>query len=82
MLTKFTGFEGTYLFLSEFEEVCNMIHFHNVQIDVVKLRFVPFSLKDNAKRLMYSLLANSISSWHDFVKVFLQKYFPNDKTVN
>jgi len=58
-----------------------MIRFHNVHIDVVKLRFVPFSLKDNAKRWMYSLPANSISSCNDFVKVFLRKYFPNGKTI-
>jgi len=71
MLPKFTELEDAYLFLSEFEEVCNMIHFHNVHIDVVKLRFVPFALKDNAKRWMYSLPANSISNSNDFVKVFL-----------
>ena len=81
MLLKFTGLEDGYLFLSELKEVCNMIHIHNVQIDVVKLRFVPFALKDNAKRWMYSLPANSISNWHDFVKVFLRKYFSNDNTV-
>ena len=62
MLLKVTGLKGAYLFLSEFEEVCNMIHFHNVHINVVKLRFVPFALKDNAKRWMYSLPANSISN--------------------
>lgn len=50
MFPKFTGLEGVYLFLSEFKKVSNMIHFHNVQIDVVKMRFVPFTLKDNAKR--------------------------------
>jgi len=81
MLPKFIGLEDAYLFLSEFEEVCNMIHFHNVNTDVVKLRFVPFALKDNAKRWMYSLPANSISNWNDFIKVFLRKYFPNGKTV-
>jgi len=58
-----------------------MIHFHNVQIDVVKLRFVPFALKDNAKRWMCSLPANSISNCNDFGKVFLRKYFPNGKAV-
>jgi len=36
MLPKLTRLESAYLFLCEFEEVCNMIHFHNVQIEVVK----------------------------------------------
>jgi len=81
MLLKFTRLEDAHLFLSEFEEVCNTIHFHSVKIDVVKLRFIPFELKDNAKRRMYSLSANSISNWNNFVKIFLQKYFPNGKTI-
>ena len=81
MLPKFTGFENAYLFLNEFEEVCNMIHFHNVQIDVVEMRFIPFPLKDNVKRQMYSLPTNSTFNWNEFVNVFLQRYFPNDKTV-
>jgi len=71
MLPKFMGLEDAYLFLSESEEVCNMIHFYNVQIEVVKLRFVPFALKDNANRWMYNLPAKSISNGNDFVKVFL-----------
>jgi len=71
MLPKFTRLEDAYLFLSEFEELCNMIDFHNVHIDVVKLRFVLFALRDNAKRWMYSLLANSILSWNEFIKGFL-----------
>jgi len=64
ILPKFTGLQDAYLFLSEFKKVCNMIHFHNINIDVVKMRFAPFALKDNTK---YSLLANSILNWNDFV---------------
>ena len=60
MLPKFIGLKDAYLLLSEFEELCNMIHFHNVHIDVVKVRFAPFALKDNAKRWMHGLPANSI----------------------
>jgi len=58
-----------------------MIHFYNVQIDVVKLRFIPFTLKDDAKRWLYSLLDNSTFNWNDFVKDFFQKYFSNGKTI-
>jgi len=35
MLTKFTGLEDAYLFLKEFEEVCSMMHFPNIHMDVV-----------------------------------------------
>ena len=40
-----------------------------------------FALKDSAKRWMYRLAANSITSWNDFVRLFLRKYFSNAKTV-
>ena len=31
------------------------------------MRFIPFVLKDIAKKWLYNLPANSISSWDDFV---------------
>ena len=70
-----------YLFLSEFDEVCSMMQFPNVPHDIVRLHFIPFALKDLAKKWMHSLPVNSISSWDGFVRVFLRKYFPNGKTV-
>ena len=31
--------------------------------DAIRLRFVPFALKDLAKKWLYSLAADSITSW-------------------
>jgi len=62
MLPKFTGLEDAYLFFREFEEVCFMIHFPNIPIDVVRMKLIPFALKDSAKRWMCALAANSITS--------------------
>jgi len=67
MLPKFTGIEDLYLLLREFEEVCSMMSYPNVSIDIVRLKFIPFTLKDNAKKWMYSLPANSITNWDGFV---------------
>ena len=53
----------------------------NLEVDVVKLRFVPFSLKDLAKKWLYSLEAGSILSWDNFVKAFLKKFYPIHKTA-
>ena len=50
-------------------------------VDAIKLRFVPFSLKDLAKKWLYSLEAGSISSWDNFVKAFLKKFYPIHKTA-
>jgi len=41
----------------------------------VRLRFIPFALKDLAKKWLCSLPIDSISTWGDFVKVFLKKIY-------
>ena len=81
MLLKFTGLEYAYLFSREFEEVCSMIYFPNILVDVVRMKLIPFALKDFAKHWMYGSAANSVTSWDDFLKLFLRKYFSNAKTV-
>jgi len=30
---------------------------------------------------MYGLATNSVTTWNDFVILFLRKYFPNAKTI-
>ena len=49
--------------------------------DAIRLRFVPFALKDLAKKWLYSLAAGSITSWDGFIKVFLKKFYPIHKTA-
>jgi len=62
MLPKFIGLEDSYLFLWEFEEVCSMMHFPNIHIDVVRMKLIPFTLKNSAKHCMYGLVANFVTS--------------------
>ena len=75
-LQKYHGLESedAYFFIREFEEVCVMTKIPQLGDDAVKLRFVPFALKDLAKRWLYSLVENSITTWDDFPKVFLKKF--------
>ena len=82
-LPKFHGFESenAYFFIREFEEVCLMMKIPSLGVDAIKLRFVPFSLKDLAKKWLYSLEACFISSWGNFVKAFLKKFYHVQKTV-
>ena len=49
--------------------------------DAVRLRFIPFSLKDLAKKWLYSLAVDSVTTWDDFVKAFLKKFYPIHKTT-
>ena len=58
-----------------------MMHSSNMPIATLRLNFFRFTLKDDAKKWIYSLPANFITNWDGFLRVFLRKYFPNSKTV-
>ena len=73
--------DDAYMFISEFEEVCVIMKIQQLSDDAVKLRFIPFALRDNAKKWLYSLTINSITTWAEFVAVFLKKFFPMHKTA-
>ena len=59
-----------------------MATFHN-QAEVansIRVKFFPFSLKDKAKSLFYSLRPSSIGTWEEMTSAFFNKYFPHHKT--
>jgi len=82
-LMKYYGLESkdAYFFIREFEEVCVMMKILQLGDRTVKLHFVFFSFKCLAKKWLYSLAENSITTWDDFVKVFLEKLYPIHKTA-
>ena len=49
--------------------------------DAIRLKFISFALKDNIKKWLYSLPANSISKWDEFVKTFLKKFYHMHNTA-
>jgi len=73
--------EDAYFFIREFEEVCLMMCIPQLGDDAVRLRFIPFSLKDLAKKWLYSLVVDSVATWENLVKVFLKKFYPIHKTA-
>ena len=83
MLPRFVGkdAEDAYIFIREFEEVCAMMKSEQLSEDATNLRFIPFALKDQAKKWLYSLATDSISTWVEFVTIFLKKFFPTYKTA-
>ena len=83
MLPKFAGADSNdaYMFINEFEEVYAMLKIKELTEDAIKLRFIPFMLRDVAKKWLYSLATNSITTWKDFVEIFLKKFFPRHKTA-
>ena len=52
MLPRFAGKEAedTYIFIREFQEVCAMMKIQQLSENVIKLHFIPFALKDQAKK--------------------------------
>jgi len=64
ILPKFHGLESedAYFFTREFQKVCLMIKIQHLVDDAIRLKFVPFALKDLAKKWLYSLAANFITS--------------------
>ena len=52
ILPKFHGleFEEAYFFIREFEKVCLMMKISHLIDDAIRLRFIPFALKDLAKK--------------------------------
>ena len=81
-LPKFHGLESddAYFFVREFEEVYLMMCILQVGDDAVR-QFIPFSLKDLTKKWLYNLAVESVTTWDDFVKTFLKKFYPIHKTI-
>jgi len=50
-----------------------MMSIHHLGDDAVRLRFLPFALKDIAKKWLYSLVVDSITSWDDFFQGLLEE---------
>ena len=49
MFPKFTCIEDAYMFRLEFQDVCFKMCYPNVHVDAMRLKFILFALKDNAK---------------------------------
>ena len=73
--------EDAYFFIREFEEVCLMMQIFQLGEDAVRLIFIAFALKNTTNKWLYSLPIGSVSSWDDFIKVFLKKFYPIHKTT-
>ncbi|GJY44057.1 reverse transcriptase domain-containing protein [Tanacetum coccineum] len=62
--------------IREFLAICNMFRYGETQSEVVKLLIFPFSLCDEAKTWFNELNEESITSWEQMRKAFINKFFP------
>ncbi|GJS22061.1 reverse transcriptase domain-containing protein [Tanacetum coccineum] len=62
--------------IREFITICNMYKYGETQSEVVKLLIFPYSLSDKAKTWFNKLNEESITSWEQLRKAFINRFFP------
>ncbi|GJZ93334.1 reverse transcriptase domain-containing protein [Tanacetum coccineum] len=62
--------------IREFLAICNMFKYGETQSEAVKLLIFPYSLSDKAKTWFNELNEESITSWEQMRKAFINRFFP------
>ncbi|GJZ78793.1 reverse transcriptase domain-containing protein, partial [Tanacetum coccineum] len=62
--------------IREFLAICNMFKYGETQSEAVKLLIFPFSLCDEAKTWFNELNEESITSWEQMRRAFINRFFP------
>ena len=74
--------ENPYTHLRDFEEVCTTFKEGMMDMDLLKLKAFPLTLKDKAKIWLNSLRPRTIRVWAELQAEFLKKFFSAHKTNN
>ena len=74
--------ENPYTHIRDFEEVCTTFKEGMMDMDLLKLKAFPLTLKDKAKIWLNSLRPRTIRNWADLQAEFLKKFFSAHKTNN
>ena len=72
--------ENPYTHIREFEEVCITFKEGVSDMDLLKLKAFPLTLKDKAKIWLNSLWPRTIKNWAELQAEFLKKFFSTTKT--
>ena len=84
LLPTFHGMENEnpYTHILYFEEVCTTFKEGATDMELLKLKAFPLTLKDNAKFWLNSLRPKTIRNWAELQAEFLKKFFSAHKTNN
>ena len=74
--------ENPYTHLRDFEEVCTTFKEGMIDMDLLKLKAFPLTLKDKAKIWLNSLRPRTIRNWAELQAEFLKNFFSAHKTNN
>ena len=74
--------ENPYTHIRDFEEVCTTFKEGMMDMDLLKLKAFPLTLKDKAKIWLNSLRPRTIRNWAELHAEFLKKFFSAHKTNN
>ena len=82
LLPTFHGMEkeNPYTHIREFEEVCTTSKVGATEMELLKLKAFPLSLKEKAKIWLNSLRLRTIRNWIEIQAEFLKKFFSTHKT--
>ena len=82
LFPTFNGMENMkpYTHIREFEEVCTTFKEGVPDMNLLKLKAFPLTLKDKAKIWLNSLRPRTIRSWAELQAEFLKKFFSTTKT--
>ena len=72
--------ENPYSHIREFEEVYNTFKEDATNMDLMRLKFFPLTLKDKAKIWLNSLRPRTIQNWTEMQAEFLKKIFSTPRT--
>ena len=74
--------ENPYTRIRDFEEVCTTLKEGATDMELMKLKAFPLTLKDKAKIWLNSLRPRTIRNWAELQARFLKKFFSTHKTNN
>ena len=82
LLPTFHGMENEnpYTHIQDFEEVCTTFKEGAIDMELMKLKAFPLTLKDKAKIWLNSLRLSTIRNWIEMQVEFLKKFFNKHKT--
>ena len=74
--------ENPYTHIRDFDEVCITFKEGMMDMDLLKLKAFPLTLKDKANIWLNSLRPRTIRNWVELQEEFLKKFFSAHKTNN